>query len=246
VFASETLREALERLMRYSHLVSDAAEFALETGPDSVRLSFVPHGQNQAWGAETVDAVMSLVVRTCRELTSQRFRPELVELRRSEPEKVLPYRRFFHCPLVFGASSDTLTISNTWLEKPLPSANPELARHNDDLVRRHLANLERGSLVDRVRATLAEDLTGDASPARVARALGMSERSLQRHLAQHGTSFAQVHNDTRRELACGYLRDPRWSVTEIAFLLGFEDSSSFARAFRRWTGKSPSEFRQVP
>jgi len=119
----------------------------------------------------------------------------------------------------------------------------ELARHNDDLVRRALAEMHQGTLVDRVRGAIAAELSRDPSPSKVARALGVSERSLQRHLAKHGTTFADLLNDTRREVACAYLREPRWSITEVAFLLGFEDASSFARAFRRWTGNSPTEFR---
>jgi AraC-like DNA-binding protein len=90
---------------------------------------------------------------------------------------------------------------------------------------------------------LAEHLSGDTSPGKIALALGMSGRSLQRRLKEQGTSYVQVLRDTRRELAIGHLREQQCSVTEIAFLLGFEDASAFARAFRSWTGVSPSEFR---
>jgi AraC-like DNA-binding protein len=243
VFASGSLREALHRLVRYSHLVTDATVLALETTPSAARLIFRRRVENDMPTYEALDAVMSLIVRTCRMLTERRFSLERMEQRRPPPENIGPYERFYRCPLFFAADSDAITVSAAWLDRQLPSANPELARHNDDLVRRYLAQIEQGTLVDRVRSVLAENLAGDASPARIARALGLSERSLQRHLAQLGTTFAEVLNETRRELACGYLREPRWSVTEIAFLLGFEDSSSFARAFRRWTGQSPSEYR---
>lgn len=243
VFASATLREALHRLVRYSRLVSDASDLMLETSAESARLSFVFPEERPSAAPESIDAVMSLIVRTCRTLTDRSFSLLCVEQRRPRPADTTPYERFFRCRIQFDASADALTFSAASLDQTLPSANPELARHNDELVRTYLAEMERGNLVDRVRKALVESLAGDASPAQVARALGLSERSLQRHLAQHGTSFAQVLNETRRELACAYLREPRWSVTEIAFLLGFEDSSSFARAFRRWTGSSPSAFR---
>ncbi len=244
VLASVTLREALERLVHYSSLVGDGARLGLQADADSARLSFVLAPGAKGMPPEGIDAVMSLIVRTCRMLTDRSFALDLVEQRRAAPEDVLPYQRFFRCPLRFAADADALTFSAAVLDQALPNGNPELARHNDDLVRRSFAELQQGNLIDRVRAAIAEhNKPTDATPARVARTLGFSERSLQRHLSKLGTSFAELLTQTRREMACSYLREPRFSVTEVAFLLGFEDASSFARAFRRWTGVSPSEFR---
>jgi AraC-like DNA-binding protein len=242
VFASTTLRDALHRLLRYSHLVSDAAELELETSRSSARLKFVIR-EGEVPSAEALDAVMSLIVRTCRTLTDPAFRLLHVEQRRPPPVDQGPYARFFRCPITFGAKHDALTFASSDLDRHLLSANPELARHNDDLVRRYLADMREGTVVDRVRKTLTEHLSGDTSPTKVATLLGMSSRSLQRRLQEHGTSYVKVLADTRRELAASYLREQQWSITEIAFLLGFEDASAFARAFRSWTGTSPSEFR---
>lgn len=242
VFASTTLRDALHRLLRYSHLVSDAGELELETSRTAARLKFmISHGD--APSAQALDAVMSLIVRTCRTLTDRSFSLVRVEQRRQEPLECGPYERFFRCPLVFGAAVDALTFDAEVLDRRLPSANPELARHNDELVRQYLADMREGTIVDRVRRTLAEHLSGDASPSKIASLLAMSSRSLQRRLKEHGTSYAEVLRDTRRELAMNHLREQHCSVTEIAFLLGFEDASAFARAFRSWTGLSPSAFR---
>ncbi|MFT3925044.1 MAG: AraC family transcriptional regulator [Myxococcales bacterium] len=243
VMASVTLREGLHRLVRYSALIGDGATLELVASEDSARLVFHIPSEQGASAPEGIDAIMSLIVRTCRTLTDRSFSPDWVEQRRPVPRDLAPYERFFRCPLRFAAESNAITFSAAALDRPLPSANPELARHNDDLVRRSLAEVTQGNLVDRVRGAIASDLSGEISPGRVARALGVSERSLQRHLAKHGTTFAEVLNETRREVACAYLREPRWSITEVAFLLGFEDASSFARAFRRWTGSSPTEFR---
>lgn len=242
VFASTTLRDALHRLLRYSHVVSDAAELELETTSTHARLKFVIR-QGEVPSAEALDAVMSLIVRTCRTLTDRSFSLLRVEQRRAIPCDETPYERFFRCPLTFQASNDALTFDAEGLDRRLSTANPELARHNDDLVRRYLADMRDGTIVDRVRKALSEHLSGDASPGKVATMLGMSSRSLQRRLQEHGTSYVKVLADTRRELAAGYLREQHWSITEIAFLLGFEDASAFARAFRSWTGISPSEFR---
>lgn len=269
VFASTTLRDALARLLRYSHLVSDAAELRLITDRSSARLEFVsgrsalravpsepcagaesspsaPVPLPVVPSAEALDAVMSLIVRTCRVMTDRSFVLLEVEQRRPEPLRLAPYERFFRCPLRFGAPLDALTFDATALDRRLPTANPELARHNDDLVRRYLADMREGTVVDRLRRALSEHLSGDVSPKKLASLLGLSIRSLQRRLKEQGTSYAEVLRDTRRELAMSYLKQPQCSVAEVAFLLGFEDASAFARAFRTWTGVSPSVFRAQP
>ena len=246
VFASASLRDALERLVRYSRLVSDDMVLRLETTERTARLSFELAAEDTPRSPEAMDAVMSLIVRTCRGLTDRSFTLLKVEQHRPEPANIEPYAKFFRCPVEFGAPVDALTCDAAVLEKPLPSSNPELATHNDDLTRRYLAQIGRTTLVDRVRSAIAEHLTGDPSPAAIGPALGMSARSLQRQLKAEGTTYAEIREDLRRELARAYLRDRALSITEIAFLLGFEDSSAFARAFRRWTGISPSEFRAQP
>jgi AraC-like DNA-binding protein len=243
VFASATLRDALHRLLRYSELVSDAVELVLETSDAAARLSFeVPPGVDPP-SEEAIDAVTSLIVRTCRTLTDRSFSLLSVEQRRPEPDDPTPYFRFFRCPIVFGAAADAVTFDPEVLDRPLPTSNPELASHNDDLVRRYIAGMRQESTADRVRRALVERLSGDVSPAAVAAALGMSVRSLQRRLGEQGLTYLGVLNETRRELSRAYLRDSRYSITEVAFLLGFDDASAFARAFRRWTGLSPSAYR---
>lgn len=243
VFASATLRDALDRLVRYSHVVTSSRELQLNVDGNVARLSIEGRPSGERPSYEAVDAVMSLIVRTCRSLTDRSFSPSLVEQRRATPADVTPYERFFRCPVTFAARVDTITIGVDVLDRALPSANPELALHNDELVRRYLAEMQQGSVVDRVRAVLAEGHGVNATPASVAAALGMSVRSLQRRLSEHGVSFLSLVQDVRTNLARAYLLEDRYSVTEIAFRLGFDDASAFSRAFRRWTGLSPSEYR---
>jgi AraC-like DNA-binding protein len=243
VFASASLRDALERLVRYSRLVSDDMVLRLDTTERTARLSFELASEGTPRSPEAMDAVMSLIVRTCRGLTDRSFTLLKVEQHRPQPADVTPYAKFFRCPVEFGAPIDALTCDAVVLDNPLPSANAELAAHNDDLARKYLAQIGKTTLVDRVRSALMERLAGDLSPAAVGAALGISARSLQRRLKAYGTSYAEIREAMRRDLARAYLRDRTLSITEIAFLLGFEDSSAFARAFRRWTSLSPSEFR---
>lgn len=243
VYASATLRDALDRLVRYSHVVTSSRELSLTIEGDVARLSIEGRPSGERPSYEAIDAVMSLIVRTCRSLIDRSFSLSLVEQRRATPADVSPYERFFRCPVRFSADADALTCSVEALNRPLPTANPELALHNDELVRRYLAEMQQGNVADRVRAVLAEGNGVSATPASVAAALGMSVRSLQRRLSELGVSYLSLVQVVRTDLARAYLLEDRYSVTEIAFRLGFDDASAFSRAFRRWTGVSPTEYR---
>ena len=244
VLASATLGDALHRLVRYSHIVSDGVALQLRDAPRGPKLCWVPQPCAQLPSAAAMDAVMSLIVRTCRTMTDRSFALLLVEQCRSRPERVAPYEKFFRCPIEFEAAQYALSFDSEDLERPLPAANPELARHNDEAVQRYLAGMSEGTVVDRLRAWLASHLCeGEVTPQEAAAALGLSQRSLQRRLSERGTSYVAVLNDLRSELACSYLREARYSVSEVAFMLGFEGAGAFTRAFRRWTGETPSHHR---
>ena len=127
----------------------------------------------------------------------------------------------------------------------LPAANAELARQNDQVVMKLLAQIERNDIIAQVRAAFVELLpSGDCSKENVAARLNMSERTLQNQLTERDTSYRDLLNETRRELAEQYMCQGLHSVSEVAFLLGFSEISSFSRVFRSWTGVSPSEFRE--
>lgn len=243
VLASATLRDAMNRLVRYNRLVSDASELFLEIGARHAALCLRPRSGAEKPPYEVADAVMALITRTCRLVTNRNFALDEVRCRRPLPSDVWPYERLYRCPVRFDAPEDTLVFDVALLDQALVMANPELARHNDEAVRAYLARVDQGSVVDQVRSQLAGRLADRPSPQLVARSLGMSQRSMQRRLHEHGTSYETVLGEVRKELACAYLREGRYAVAELAFMLGFEDASAFARAFRRWTGMSPSTYR---
>jgi AraC-like DNA-binding protein len=117
---------------------------------------------------------------------------------------------------------------------------------HDQLNMDYLAKLREGSLVHRVKAGIIDSLpSGPVANEKVARELGMSVRSLQRRLAEAGTSFRDLLDTSRQEMAQSYIREPEIELVEIAFLLGFSDQSAFSRAFKRWTGNSPNEVRKT-
>jgi AraC-like DNA-binding protein len=246
LMASTTLREAFERVVRYFRIVTDAGELALVSAGDEVHLELRPlPGPEPA--DEAVDAFVSVFVRMCRALAGRDYAPLRIELRRAAPADRSGFDRVLRAPLVFGAPVTRLVFDAAGFERPLEGANPELALHNDAIVVRHLARFDKQNIRARVEAALIERLPhGEPSQDEIAAALHVSTRSLQRRLAEAGTSYRDLLDDTRRALAVSYLRDKSYSVSEVTYLLGFSDTSSFSRAFRRWTGESPSEFRPTP
>ena len=150
----------------------------------------------------------------------------------------------FRAPVQFEAEESLLRFPRDAFEQRLDDGNPELAEHNEAVLRRSLEQLQAASCSERVRNFLQAQLPdGEPSAERIAQALHLSLRSLQRHLAEEGTSYEALLGDTRQALALQHMRDPRCSISEIAYLLGFSDSSSFGRAFKRWTGQTPSQYR---
>jgi AraC-like DNA-binding protein len=144
----------------------------------------------------------------------------------------------------FGAERNTLLLSAETVDRPLVGGNPQLAQLHDQVIVQYLARLDRNDIVQRTRAAILDGLqSGRLSDEQVAGALHLSVRSLQRRLEEGGTNFRRLVDDTRRDVAQAYIRDRNVSLGEIAFLLGFSDASAFSRAYRRWTGKSPTDAR---
>jgi AraC-like DNA-binding protein len=243
LLASSTLESFCRRIVRYFRLVTTNAESQLERTASEYRLVMMPTIDPQEYYPQ--DAWLSMIVRFCREIYRPDFAPVRVCLRRPRPKQ--NFRRFtdfFAAPVEFGCEANVLVFAPEDIQAELPAANAELARQNDEVVMGLLARMDKEDVIARVRALFVELLpSGDCNKENVASRMHMSERSLQSKLAARNTSYRQMLNETRRELAEQYIRQGLHSVSEVTYLLGFADVSSFSRAFRSWTGASPSEFR---
>jgi len=242
LLASASLRDFCTRVQRYFRLVSQTSRVELVESDTELRLSTIPLVEV---APESGDAWLGMLHRLIRLLYHDDFRPLAVELVHDAPEAGdAPYVEFFGAPVRFSRAAATLVLARSDLDVPLRGACPELAQFNDMLAASYLARRDRADTVANVRARIVELLpSGECSKRRVAAALGMSASSLQQRLTERGTSFHVLVNEIRREHACSYLRQSGVSVTEITFLLGFADASNFTRAFKRWTGVSPTRFR---
>lgn len=245
VLASTTLREALERIIRYRRVIGDVIQFRLEESGDLCRFVIDVSSGPGLVPFEAVDAVVAVTVRQARLLFGRRdFRPLGVSLQRPEPPRSEAFERAYGAPVRFEQKLNFIEYASSDLERRLPAGNAELARQNDEVVVRYLARLQSPGLASRVEQVLLDALpSGEPSKQAIARTLAMSPRNLQRALAAEGTSFKKLRDAARLGLARSYLEEGRWPVTEIAFMLGFADTSAFSRAFKRWTGKSPQAYR---
>lgn len=244
VLASQTLEDALRRGARFSRIVSNAVEMSVEDVPDGIQQT-IRFREDIPPVDEAIDLYMASTLKMGHILTGGKAQPLRISLRRSvTPAMEIEFRSFFMAPIEFEARENAFLITHELARRPLPMANPALARQNDQVVMDYLAKFDTARISERVRAELISRLpAGEPSRAEVAAALFFSEKTLQRRLRDEETSFQAILDETRRELAQQYLRDGRASVCEITFRLGFSDQSSFTRAFKRWTGRAPGEFR---
>jgi len=242
--ASDSLRDALTRMSRYGRLVNSVAQMTLEEYEQEVAFAISAPQSSTMVSNEAIDAALATMVTMCRVSYGDSFNPLRVITQRPELEDPARYYEFFRCPIEFSAEANVLYFSKDALEKHLPTANPRLAGVSDQVVAEYLARFDKGSTAIRVRAKLIDLLSaGEFSQQEVANNLHMSLRTLQRKLAEEDTSYKEILKETRRELANQYLRQGYLSVSEVTYLLGFSEPSNFARAFKRWTGHTPSEFR---
>lgn len=244
MYSSETLGDYLERFVKYYRLITtnDFLAATIEDGVYTLRATPQPE---MMLIPIRVDGFVALTVRTIRIALQDEFNPQSVALARPRPEGVeQEYETFFGCPVTFDAPVTTICIAEVDLARKLPSANPELTRLYEQLTIDYLAKIDRADFPGRVYKELVHLLpTGVSSKEQVAQALNMSTRTLYNKLEGAGTTFREVLDETRQNLAEEYIRQ-NLPIYEIAYLIGFSDTANFSRAFKKWTGKSPMEFRE--
>jgi len=243
--ASPTLKEALLRASRYFRIVStDPEELRLEEDAQGYRFVIDTDNVQQRAMDEEYDVMVTLIVDMCRVSSRSDINPLKVELQRMEPECAQSFEDYFKCPIVFCVEQNVVHFAKAQIEKPLPTANHDMLIATDKIATDYLAQLNRHDIVVQVKSKLIEQLSsGGVTQQSIADALHMSTRNMQRRLKGEGTSFKLVLEKTRKDLAEKYIRSSSLSINEITFMLGFSEPANFTRAFKRWNGLPPSEYR---
>jgi AraC-like DNA-binding protein len=245
MLASNSLRTSLERLVRYLGFLSDEDVMELDETEEGLRLTLVL-SQRNVDKSEQNDAAFALILSMCRLNYIEDLAPVSVTLIHPKPTCSARFFEYFLSPVIFEAPTYSLTLPIEAVDKILPGSHPQLAELNDQIMINYLAKLDQDHITQKAKATIVDQLpSGSVTDETVARSLYMSSRKLQRQLKRAGTTFNTLLNEVRQELAQKYLREEDTSMTEIAFLLGFSESSAFSRAFRRWMGVSPTAYREA-
>lgn len=240
IVSSDTVKHGLQRLARYLRLLNPYIRILVDETDEPARV-VVDTGGDQ-FNAEIV--VASTVLGFTRE-TADHLKVAYVSFTH-DPDDVSEYARVLRCPMETGASWNGWALPKAALALPLRRRDPALRRWLERRAVDLLARLPASTdLRDEVRHALATRMTaGDMSIDAVARRLVIAPRTLQRRLAQTGTSFDALREDARKRAAELYLSDATLSTTEIAYLLGYSEPTGFHRAFRRWHGTTPEAFRR--
>lgn len=243
LLASTTLRDFYERVEKYYRIASQNADFTHFQTDSAAILCASQVNQNTCGEAQDVWAAAML--RLMRMAYQKPLKPLYVEFKHDCPEPGSdPYEESFGCEVRFGAERISIALDPLVMDERLPAASEELAMFNDRIVMEYLGKLDKADVVTTTRRLIVKGLSaGRFSKEAIAKELNMSPRNLQLKLAVEDASFQELLEESRRELAMHYMKQQRMQITEIAFLLGYTDASNFTRAFRRWTGLSPRQFR---
>jgi AraC-like DNA-binding protein len=245
--ASATLREALSRLVRYHALVYNVVSYSLAEHDDRAILSYNLVHDKRNEPAILEDTRWAVVLDACRRVYTADLDPLEVTFWHSEPKSVIDeFNAYFRCPLRFAEPVARMVFPAVVLDRPLPAANRALALTLDRSLAEYLAKLGGEDMISRTKAEISDCLSsGNASIQMVATALHMSPRNLQRKLSGEGVNFRELVETVRLDLAKSYLADGSFTLAEIGYLIGFSSQAAFSRAFKRWTGSTPQDFRDA-
>ena len=241
--ASSTLRTALDRVVRYIHVVTEDLNIELAETPDGLMIT-TDLEKSVFTLPQHHDVVMSVVMHMCRFNFGEGLLPTRISLAHEEPPCAHIVSDFFQVPVTYNAPNSSLTLAKKDVDMKLSSGNRELALLHDEFLMKYLVEIKKGDLVQQIQSVIIENLpSGKVTDNLIARELNLSERSLQRKLKEKGTTFRNELDNVREMAAIQYIKNPVNTMSDIAFLLGFSEQSAFSRAFKKWTGTSPMKYR---
>ena len=244
--AASNVGEALALFGRYSRIVNEAVRIKRAPTREGLiaEISFI--GLSRHAAKQVTEFGVGVTIKALREIAGRKIRPTHLSFLHARNSDLKEFEAFFGCPVEFGASGDQVAFSNETLALPLVTEDPHLLETLRPICDE--AAKERGTAIGSLRAAVENEAQkllphGKAHRHRVAKTLGHSERTLTRRLADENTTYEEVVDQLRRSLALQYVKEPSLSLSQIAWLLGYEGSTSFNHAFKRWTGPSPSAAR---
>lgn len=244
---SATLGDAYACMTRYNRVLHSGVTLVMRVEGDEASLA---HHQSRGATRHATEWALATWVVIGRQLVGHDWVPRRVAFEHPQPARVDAHERLFRAPLVFSADRNEVVFDRELLSAPVRQADPQLRQLLEQYALRKMAEQVPTStgVADRAREALMRAFasSGNFRLDTIADQLGVSARTLQRQIRQEGhASYQQLVDDTRRDLALRYLKESTISIGEAAFLLGFSEPSAFHRAFKRWTGGTPQQFRRA-
>jgi AraC-like DNA-binding protein len=246
--AAPTFRAALGIVARYIGVVAEGCRFTVIDDPahPGIRLGWEREGERSLGHRVANECAIAEAMHVARQILGARIAPLGVAFRHAAPASIAAHVAFFEVRPRFGSSWEGLELPREVLDRIPKQANPPLAAWLERQMASALAaRVAPATFAERVGQLVEQDLaSGEPDLGRVARALGLSERSLRRHLQKDELSFRAIGESARRRRAESLLRAGHVTIDEVAFLTGYSETSAFARAFKRWSGETPGLFRR--
>ena len=246
VLASENLEQAFRRLSRFVDLIADAGSMTLNETDDGFFVIELAPLEGVFPADESIDGFMALLCNTGKSLGDDTLKPLRVDLRRPTPSApfVEAFNKVFGVPVSYLQPSCRIVFDIATVRSRLKNANPFIAEHLDLASQAAIDRFKPNkSMTQQVKQWIKNHPLSGISINDVASAMNMAARTLQRKLADEGSSFAGLIDEVRQSQALHKLKHTQESIIAIAIDLGFSEPSAFSRACKRWFGKSPSEVR---
>ncbi len=244
-------QEMIKQSMQYSSLTVDAGYIEFEKKDNQYIRYWRSNLPNDAPINRMLEQLLqaTFVSLSRSILNREDLNPAWVSFRHPKPNNIQDYEAHFRCPIYFNAKDTAIACPLEYLNLPLPYANNQLRNILEDFCAQLLKQLGDASeprWLSIARKTILESFQrGVPEIAEIAKAMDLTEEQLKELFVQHGLSFRRFVKELRHALALGYALDPNLSLVDIAYLLGFSEQSAFQRAFKRWTGTSPGEYRKA-
>ena len=242
LLSSATFGDGLKRVLNYQRLVSDALHGALTEGKNPYLTSYFSNHEYAT--SHLAEAMVLGLIRTFETVTEGAFAAEKIVFNHPPNTNMSEYERVFKCPVEFNARSFRLYFPASALNYRSLYAEPQLLSVHVQAADQHLAVLRQADLIKQVRSHIASLLeSGDVTLESVSNIMGVSVRQLRHQLSSAGTNFQKILNDLRHRLAVRLLSQTSEDISEIIYLTGFCEPSTFYRAFKRWEGTTPIHYR---
>ena len=241
--SSPTLLTSVRMLERYGRVFNDDIRISVAEGPYSVRVTYERLVQSP-YPEVNADMQLGGLIKFCRMQAGDGFVPLSVSLQRREPGSRKPWDDLFGVSVRFGSQENCVEIDADVASEIHSSAHSQMFETHHDMLARNIAALDETTVAERASGAIERLLpSAKVTEERVAKIVGMQSRTMHRRLSTEGVTFRALLRNVRMDLAKRYVGDPQYSVTEVAFMLGYSDVSAFSRAFRSWFGTTPSGFR---